>query len=270
MLTDTIVEGCTSDELRKQILQKDRSVEEIEEIGKSLEGVQKQLKDFGSTREDYKQHERVYNIQAKRRYQPSKPKVEFQTKIKTPEMKCFKCGFFGHISTDTRCPARGKLCNRCKKIGHFEAKCRMQIRAVYRRKDDTVEAKKIQVVEHAVDQDQNRRGTNATTTSAIIPAKTYYAFYSGNESNVVTCIIGGVSHKMLVDSGAEANLITDEAWEKLKSAGIEVISCKKGSDRMLKSYANNIPLTALGTFEAIVSVGAKSVKAEFFVIKGGQ
>lgn len=39
---------------------------------------------------------------------------------------------------------------------------------------------------------------------------------------------------------------------------------------MLKSYANNIPLIVLGTFKAVVVVGAKFVQAEFFVIKGGQ
>ncbi|XP_055633293.1 uncharacterized protein K02A2.6-like [Toxorhynchites rutilus septentrionalis] len=88
--------------------------------------------------------------------------------------------------------------------------------------------------------------------------------------NTVTCIIGGVSHPMLIDSGAEANLITGVAWEELKLAGIEVISCEKGSNRVLKSYANNIPLTVLGTFLAVVQVAARTVEAEFFVIQGGQ
>ncbi|XP_055633292.1 uncharacterized protein LOC129773671 [Toxorhynchites rutilus septentrionalis] len=131
MLTDIIVEGCVSDELRKQILQKDRSVEEIEEIGKSLEGIQKQLKDLASSREEPKLYERVYGIQAKRRYQPSKQNRarDFQSKFKNPEIKCFKCGLFGHFSTDARCSAKGKLCNRCKKSGHFEARCRMQLGA---------------------------------------------------------------------------------------------------------------------------------------------
>ncbi|XP_062537929.1 uncharacterized protein K02A2.6-like [Armigeres subalbatus] len=279
MLTDTIVEGCLSDELRKQILQKDRSVEEIEEIGKSLEGVQKQLRDFGRMHDESK-HGQVYGIQAKRRYPPLKPRVVenragvFQTKFKHPDAKCFKCGLFGHISTDTRCPARGKICNRCKKIGHFEARCRMQGKYPLLSKEESTGAKKIRIVERVAEQDsqvvQESNAIEADIPSMSLTPKTYYAFYSGNESNMVSCVIGGVPHQLLVDSGAEANLITEVAWEKLKRAGIEVISCVRGSDRILKSYANNIPLTVLGTFKATVTVGAKSVEAEFFVIKGGQ
>ncbi|XP_062715128.1 uncharacterized protein K02A2.6-like [Aedes albopictus] len=274
MLTDTIVEGCASAELRKQILQKDRSVEEIEEIGKSLEGVQKQLKDFGSLREEGKHHDRVYGIQSKPRYHPGRARAtgSVQPNSKKPEMKCFKCGLFGHISTDTRCPARGKSCNRCKRTGHFEARCRIQARSAFPWEEESTEAKRIRVVERATAQDQVRESNaiEASEPPASTPQKTYYAFYAGNDSNMVTCVIGGVSQPMLVDSGAEANLITDVAWEALKSAGIEVLNCEKGSDRVLKSYANNIPLTVLGTFKAVVTVGVKSVQAEFFVIKGGQ
>ncbi|XP_055645562.1 uncharacterized protein K02A2.6-like [Toxorhynchites rutilus septentrionalis] len=273
MLTDTIIEGYISDELRKQILQKDRSVEEIEEIGKSLEGVQKQMKDFGSNREEFRQHERVYGIQTKRRYQPLKQKEDFLQKFKNPEMNCFKCGLFGHISSDTRCPARGKWCKRCKKIGHFEARCRMQVRPFSRWKEETVGAKKIRAVKRTAAQDQKVQELNvieATEPSSDNSSKTYYAFYSGNESNTVKCVIGGVSHSMLVDSGAEANLITSDAWKEFKSAGIEVISCNKGSDRILKSYANDTPLTVLGTFTSVVRAGIRSVEAEFFVIQGGQ
>lgn len=273
MLTDTIVEGCLSEELRKQILQKDRSVEEIEDIGKSLEGVQKQMKDFVSSREGWKQQERVYGIQARRRYVSTRPKVpgDSRNKSKNPELQCFKCGFYGHISTDTRCPARGKECKRCKKAGHFEARCRMQARGALPWKEETVEPKKIRLVERAADQSvQESNAVEADKPSASTPPKTYYAFYAGNESNTVTCEIGGVEHPMLVDSGAEANLITDVAWEKLKAAGIEVTSCVKGSDRVLRSYANNIPLTVLGTFKATVRIGARSAEAEFFVIRGGQ
>lgn len=137
-------------------------------------------------------------------------------------------------------------------------------------KEETVEPKKIRLVERAADQSvQESNAVEADKPSASTPPKTYYAFYAGNESNTVTCEIGGVEHPMLVDSGAEANLITDVAWEKLKAAGIEVTSCVKGSDRVLRSYANNIPLTVLGTFKATVRIGARSAEAEFFVIRGG-
>ncbi|XP_055622741.1 uncharacterized protein K02A2.6-like [Toxorhynchites rutilus septentrionalis] len=274
MLVDTIVE----EELRKQIFQKDRTVEEIEQIGRSLEGVLKQLKDFGAIREEVKYGERVFDIhhaKRKSRYQQTKPNnsVESRLKSKSADLKCFKCGFYGHISTDSRCPARGKWCKRCKKMGHFESRCRWQNRPSFGCKENmrehSSETKKIRIV----DQTSPVRESNAV--EVIVPLandsqKTYYAFYSGNVSNVIVCKIGGVLHPMLVDSGADANLITDTAWNSFKSAGICVSSCVKGSNRILKSYANSIPLTVLGSFKAVVCVGAESVEAEFFVIKGGQ
>ena len=36
--------------------------------------------------------------------------------------KCYRCDKYGHISTDTTCPAKDKECNKCHKVGHF-AKC---------------------------------------------------------------------------------------------------------------------------------------------------
>lgn len=45
-LIDIIVENCRSEELRKSILRKDRTLIEIEEIATSLEGTEQQLKDL--------------------------------------------------------------------------------------------------------------------------------------------------------------------------------------------------------------------------------
>ncbi|XP_055551370.1 uncharacterized protein LOC129733850 [Wyeomyia smithii] len=46
MITDVIVEGCQSNELRRRLLQKDRTLDEIVEIANSLEGVDSQLNDL--------------------------------------------------------------------------------------------------------------------------------------------------------------------------------------------------------------------------------
>lgn len=274
MLTDTIVEGCLSEELRKQILQKDRSIEEIEAIGKSLEGVQKQMKDFGVTRGEIKYGDRVFGIQTKTKRSPQTfPTSNPSSKLKKPEVKCFKCGFFGHISTDFKCPARGRVCKRCKRSGHFESRCRQQNRVSAAWNEQSRDTRKVRTVQRTMKREEDVRESNAVEATEQLEdsdQKTYYAFYSGNDSNVIGCKIGGVEHPMLVDSGAEANLVTEEAWRKFKSAGVRVKGSEKGCKRILKSYANNIPLTVLGTFTAEVLVGEKSVEAEFFVIKGGQ
>ena len=40
------------------------------------------------------------------------------------DRECFNCGRRGHISKDLTCPARGKKCSKCQKLGHFVVKCR--------------------------------------------------------------------------------------------------------------------------------------------------
>lgn len=271
MLTDVIVEGCQSDELRRQILQKDRPIDEIIEIGKSLEGVQQQIKDFGSTNGEKATMNQVYNVDNshKRSFQAGRGSTkDAQTKFRKQEWKCFKCGFSGHISSDPTCPARGKRCNCCKESGHFESQCRKK-KIVPGPKKRFANTRTIRSVQSQAAPENAQQDLPEGSVQENLP-KTYYAFHLGNQTNVIDCNVGGVVLPMLVDSGADANLITEEAWLKLKDEKVVVRKCEKGSDRVLKSYGNNIPLNVLGTFVAEVTVGARSTVAEFFVIQGGQ
>lgn len=100
--------------------------------------------------------------------------------------------------------------------------------------------------------------------------KVYYAFYGGNESNILDCTVGGVPMEVLIDSGADANLIRIETWEMLKNEKAQVMKSTKGCSRVLKGYGSDKPLSVVGTFEAEVSIGGKVVVAEFFVVRDGQ
>ena len=75
---------------------------------------------------------------------------------------------------------------------------------------------------------------------------------------------------MLVDSGADGNLVTATAWNMLKQQHVIVISSMKGASRILRGYGSDKSLTILGSFTAENTVGAKSVEAEFLVVEEGQ
>lgn len=83
-------------------------------------------------------------------------------------------------------------------------------------------------------------------------------------------MIGGVTIQLLVDSGADANLINPDAWEMMKIQNVRVKSSTKGSTKVLKGYANDKPLTIIGSFIAEIVVGKMKTDAEFFVVQGGQ
>ncbi|XP_055619512.1 uncharacterized protein LOC129764455 isoform X2 [Toxorhynchites rutilus septentrionalis] len=165
---------------------------------------------------------------------------------------------FQHLQ---KCPAKGKVCHACKRVGHFESSCRSR----NSNKEVPLTTKQVRAVTESETNLEDRRKLAPVATS-----KTYYTFHSGNETNVVTCHIGGVQLNLLVDSGSDVNLIPDNVWEQLKQSNVAVYRCVKGSEKVLKGYGNDNPLTILGSFVTDVKVGKKSVRAEFFVIKGGQ
>ncbi|XP_062701924.1 uncharacterized protein K02A2.6-like [Aedes albopictus] len=261
-LIDAIIEGCQSQELRRRILQQDRALAEIEALGVTLEGIDNQVKGFGGRYKQNEADQRVFRIGAaqipfhKRRNQQEQEKRKFGAR---DGIKCFNCARRDHISTSETCPARGKVCRTCKIVGHFESCCRSR-----KFGKAPAEAKKVRAVEES--------GPVALPGDESIESasKTYYTFHAGNESNVIACNVGGVQLNLLVDSGSDVNLIPDNVWEYLKQAKVTVQQCVKGSDKVLKGYANDNPLPILGTFRANVDVGQKTVQAEFYVIVGGQ
>ena len=72
--------------------------------------------------------------------------------------------------------------------------------------------------------DESSEAKQPKTEEETNGSKVYYAFYSGNESNVISCMLGGVSLEMMVDSSADANFIPGEMWEELKNRNIAVVS----------------------------------------------
>lgn len=277
MLIDAIAEGCLSEELRRRILQKDRTLDEIEEVGTSLEEVERQVKDFGSTREAVVSTNQVTHCKTLNHSRsqttglaPARSRSHAGGSNATKQLLCFKCGRPGHFSFDPVCPAINVVCPVCNKMGHFKEQCRLRKRKLAFERGRSEVVKKIRAVQEEEDPEVKEEINAVVCGEEGEDRKTYYAFFSGCEDNVIRCIIGGKEVDLLVDSGAEANLISDTVWMKLKREGVQVIRSTKGSDRILKGYANDNPMKILGTFEASISVGKRSTDAQFFVVEGGQ
>lgn len=283
MLVDVIVEGCTSQELRRKILEKDQSLCDIEVLGESLESVRVQEKEFkignSCSESGYNEVGKVqYVLKPRKERREERIMNKFSTAAFTSnnERICFACGHPGHMSRSPLCPVKDQKCRRCKKPGHFEKVCRK--RPFDPRISNT--PKKVQIVEDVQDavDDTPQSEPHAASQTAPRPApvrtaaerKVYYTFYTGSETNVFECTIGGAKLEVFIDSGSDVNLITADAWEKLKAQQVVVSKCERGSSKILKAYASNQPLTILGSFEAVIEIGKRSVEAEFLVIKHGQ
>lgn len=124
-IRDQITSGCSSDVLRRKILERgDEQLENIIKIARILEVVTKQQKLFGKSNVDQTNTEirsnesDVCKIDVKTRF-PMR-----QRKIATGfNGECGRCGLKGHKAADEKCPAKGKSCNSCGRKDHFARKC---------------------------------------------------------------------------------------------------------------------------------------------------
>ena len=123
----------------------------------------------------------------------------------------------GHLGRDPQCPARGKTYRKCGGKDHFEKVCKTKshARQVGREPDD------------------NDPG----------PQHDYaFSITEREHSEMVTVQVGGVDLKMLIDSGANSNMIDEGTWEQLK---VKVVKCESQApspDKKLYPYASSQPL----------------------------
>lgn len=153
------------------------------------------------------------------------------------------------IPLDLKCPARNKECYKCKKVGHFGSQCRTP--GSMKRRDDQKsyrETKRFRSEKvRAVDNKGESEGGNGNFI---------YNISDGGERFRIK--IGGVMLQVLVDSGCNKNIISEKAWEYLKSNSLERWGETNDCKEVFLPYGENAkPLKVLGKFEAIVGIEDK-------------
>ncbi|XP_068222087.1 uncharacterized protein [Palaemon carinicauda] len=144
VIIDQFIAPCTSQELRKQLLQdKDITLEKVLIIGRDLETSNRHSNISNSTSNrmgnskiskigsEWKDNE----IQRKNTSKPSHRKLpnsnahknqnQTYSEKQQEKSKCYRCGKTDHFVYESRkCPATGQTCQNCRKMGHFDNVCR--------------------------------------------------------------------------------------------------------------------------------------------------
>lgn len=249
-IIEQIVETCNSNELRRQILSRDLALEEIVTLGTTLADVQQQMKELDRSYVDAKPQEVVNKIWKRPGLGRPRPNV---MPSKTFSRACFACGRKGHLKGDSLCRARNAKCLKCGEVGHFINRC---LKRIGRPDPDVVKPKRIrQIGETAENQPELQKDD---------------AIFFAMGKNVFDFVVGGIKIPMVIDSGADANIIEENTWRRVRKAGISITEVSQEVDRKLVAYATDHPMKIKGMFSAVVEAGANSVNAKFYVVEGGQ
>ncbi|XP_011858920.1 PREDICTED: uncharacterized protein K02A2.6-like [Vollenhovia emeryi] len=254
-LIDQITEKGTSTELRKKILTigDDITLDKIITEANTLEVVNHQLEEY-----EQKIKNQDVNVNAVNNKNNKAPNPDGQKNRFSSNKRCGRCGSYKHTSEDNNCPARGRKCHDCGKLGHFRQYCKTQ--GIRKRKADEI---KKQDGEKKEKQARKGSGINRVENEEVD-----YVF-NVNYNATVECEVGGVKINMLIDSGCKLNLITDKTWEFLKDQKVTSFNLIKEPDKTLLAYGSDTPLNIQGSFETGIKVNNREETATIYVISRG-
>lgn len=253
---DQIIENCQSAALRRDLLKRgDADLQEVLRVSKIFETVALQEKSFTRGEMLKPQISEVNRIEVKPSYGK---RNRFTDSVR---VECHRCGYFGHMARDEKCPARGKSCNKCGGRDHFAKKCRKRKQLMTQRRDF--------VPATADNGSDDNRNQGSNDVNQIVDTETEYVFNvtTTNNDGEVQCEIGGVAVSVVIDSGSKYNLLSESVWQQMKSSKVVVSNQTRDVFKVFKVYGGQ-ELSVLGAFTATIKLGDRSESAEFYVVKG--
>lgn len=301
MIIDQIAEKCTSSALRKKILEKDRALEEVVAIGKTIEDVEQQCKEMVQRETDDKLPTSVNKVnqqgphRSKAAFQPSnnssfqpqqnfrrsnfrdQSRYRFEAKRTWPSSgnpPAFGAAGGRQPNNDNR------ICFGCGRRGHLKGSLSCIARDAQCLKCKTTGhfAKWCTKRTH---EDSSQNPSSLKRIKTVVESGENSKMYgnqdqSGQEEdicfvmggNVFRFKIGGVEAIMTIDSGAAANIIDLKTWKLLQQNGAKV-DFKRQVDRSFKAYGSAAPISMVGMFVAEIEASNNKVEATFYVAKHG-
>ena len=191
-----------------------------------------------------------------RKFQP-RPPSGVRSQSSRP-VTCYSCGYEGHTNKDEKCPAKGKLCNKCGDSGHFASHCKTKARQPARGKYPQKSRQNVNLAQEEPESGVFDDDDDYTFSVNSFTANTKYG-------EKATVRVGGVPVDMLVDSGASTNVMSLKLWEELKS---KHITCKVLDDhKKLYQYGSKEALPVTGSFNAWFEIPGKKTRAQVTVVE---
>ena len=251
-IKDHIILTCTSNSLRRRALRDNLDLPHLMKTGRAIELSEKQASQVEQQEFSSVNSVRHGNIQQPNTEATGSPRSRFENQrlrnFRGAEREtCGNCGgTYPHIRV---CPARGKDCKSCGKIGHFARVCRTK-------------------------PPSSQHVKNVTHTRPQSPpdsdSEPDYAFTIANLSGPPTSPkchvnIAGHSVSVMIDSGASVNILADATFNKItRNKGISL----EQTNHKIYSYGSLRPLPLKGVIKTNISTDSKHLSAQFHVVHG--
>ena len=244
LIRDRIVCGIRNQTIKERLLRESElTLQKTLDICRASEVSPKQVKslsDLSSANVDaLGKDQRKHNHRGNFRRHNNKP-----DNGKPPNKSCGNCG---RVHEPKSCPAYGKKCNNCHKLGHFAKLCRSQ---------DKNPKKSVHDVDYESD----------SSTHGIDMVKT--AVTSDNEEEHASLKINNTTICIKLDSGAETNVLTKKDFETAVPKRQRRSKLKTSAAKLTAFGGHNIPV--IGKCYLRCQYKGASEVLEFQVVETGK
>ena len=269
-----IVEQCSSSRLRRKALRDDTSLADLISYARSIELADKHT---AVIEKQHHQEERVYSNRNDRVFPRKKPQI------------CFNCG--GNYPHKDQCPATGKECRNCRKIGHFARACKSKgkypakLRGAKQEKEPREPAKhendrrdqhsgrvhNVEAKRNETKLGQQNTPSSKSPNNSDSSEDSEWCFTMSSEANkkqppFVKLKVKGSQVPFLVDTGATVNVLMKNDFDKVCAATKDKITLKK-TRTSVYAFGSREPVSLLGKFNTVIESKLRITATTVYVMQ---
>ena len=257
---DQFAAGCTNDRIRERLLQEPGTtpLEDLERVAVTMERALQEAPALASLA--HTSHPSVNQVDGYRK------------------STCTNCGRAGHIASADKCPARGKRCDCCEKLGHFATVCRSARRlsrpsvtssnrqatprasTPHRRLRSTSRSRR-SAQTHRIDKEQSQATEDDINSVSIATIHTTRV----GEFKQIRCVIQNVQTVLMLDLGAKVSVLSSEFFHNTMASTVPL----RTPAVTLRTYSGE-PIPCLGQVSVSVQLGRQLLtQFPFYVTERG-
>lgn len=220
-ILEQIVDGCASDEIRKELMKKGlQPLKDAEAQAYAIEAINAQCKAVilpSVTDPGLSSAESVKRTILKKNIPKVPPKSNSENNGKKEQRQCYRCGSVDHLANSSSCPARSATCSKCNKSGHYSRVCNSIVPTPPTNENSSssnvsTPARSEKAVVKVVQTADDAEGIFCIRASS--------SYVTGRPEEIVDCEVGGIMLPMFIDSGCRWSIMGIKTWRQLEDCGV--------------------------------------------------